>query len=111
MSKSSVRDWLKQHSGFPAAYTALGLTWNDVDVDHLLPEDIGGLDHPFNYFILVKSLNRGWNAFWTREKKAYLGKTNYNIFRLFLSWSRSAAKQQGICYTSFEAAWAAPATQ
>lgn len=76
VTTAAVRTWLKKHDTFPAAYKRLKLSLDDCDIDHILPRSVGGIDHPYNYYILPKKLNKRWSGWWTAHKLTYMGAAN-----------------------------------
>lgn len=55
-----------------AAYRALlaaqGVSTAGMDVDHIVPQSLGGADHPENYQLLPSSTNRGLGNTWNEQK-------------------------------------------
>ena len=76
MTTAAVRTWLKNHDTCPVAYKRHGLSLDDCDIDHILPTSVGGIDHPYNYYILPKKLNKRWSGWWTAHKLTYMGANN-----------------------------------
>ena len=61
-----------------------------LEVDHIVPRSIGGLDHPRNYCLVPAVLNRQWHNNWTAEKRAVLG---HAIVRSACDFAQWAARQ------------------
>ena len=57
------------------AWRALLLSdkYYDLEVDHIVPKTMGGLDHPMNYALVPAALRRQWGCGWTDHKRATLG--------------------------------------
>lgn len=55
-----------------AAYRALlaaqGVSTAGMDVDHIVPQSLGGADHPDNYQLLPSSTNRSLGNMWNEQK-------------------------------------------
>ncbi len=51
----------------------LGAKDEDLEVDHIVPKIIGGMDHPMNYALVPAALRRQWGCDWTSHKRATLG--------------------------------------
>lgn len=103
MSTAEVQAWFKTNLGsFPESYVKEGYKLDDCQIDHILPRSIGGADHPFNYFILPKEVNQRWSGWWTKEKRAYMGKDNFEKFSHFILWTRREAERCGLQYKNFQ---------
>ncbi len=102
MTTASVRTWLKKHDRFPAAYKRQGFSLEDCDIDHILPRSIGGIDHPYNYYILPKKLNKRWSGWWTAHKMTYMGTANAKAAKNFFLWVRGEGDRLQIDYNAFD---------
>ena len=45
-----------------------------IAVDHIIPQCLGGINHPYNYFLMWQPLNSSFSGWWTSEKSRYIGK-------------------------------------
>ena len=72
MSTRQVRGWLtrKENQRFIPNY----LQGTNYAVDHIISASIGGIDHPYNYFLLPRVLNNAFSGWATIEKKRLVGK-------------------------------------
>ena len=102
MTTAAVRTWLKNHDTFPAAYKQQGLSLDDCDIDHILPRSVGGIDHPYNYYILPKKLNKRWSGWWTAHKLTYMGATNARSAKDFFLWVRDEGDRLQVDYNAFD---------
>ena len=98
----TVLKWLKDHDSFLDAFRQQGLGLEDLSVDHILPSSIGGINHPYNYYILPKSLNNQWSGWWTQEKLTCMGEGNATTFKAFLLWLKEEGDRLGIDYNAFD---------
>lgn len=102
MSRGEVRSWFEVNSEcFPKSYEDQGISLGECEIDHILPRSLGGVDHPYNYYILPRDINRDWSGWWTREKRSYMGKTNYKKFQHFVLWTTSEAELRRVDYNDF----------
>ena len=51
----------------------LQITDRDVEVDHIVPQILGGAHHPLNYCLVPAWQNRQWGPYWTAQKAGALG--------------------------------------
>lgn len=102
MSCTEVRRWFETTlQTFPKSYEDEGYSWTTCQIDHILPTSLGGVDHPYNYYILPDTINRDWSGWWTRAKRSYMGMTNYKTFQHFVLWTRSEAELGQVRYNDF----------
>lgn len=71
-------------------------------VDHIMPHKLGGIDHPFNYFVVHGSVNSRWNMWISSSKKDYMGEANWGKFLYFLNWVKGRGRQLTLDYNDFE---------
>ena len=111
MTTTQVRDWLCEHEGFPASYELenLRLAKSEQDsssaachIHHILPKSVGGVDHPYNYYILPEQVNRLWSGWWSKHKRSYMGKVSYEKFQKFVLWARAEAACRRVNYNEYE---------
>jgi hypothetical protein len=76
---AAIRSFLKQAwpetmvtAGYHGAQEGSILV--EYDIDHAIPESIGGLSHVNNYVIMPSCMNRSFGKDYSREKEAYIGK-------------------------------------
>ena len=86
ISTKQVRDWLQDSGNFPESYSRHQLSLEDCEIDHILQQHLGGANHPFNYYILFKGINRLWNGWWSLNKRTYMGRASYTKFKQFIDW-------------------------
>lgn len=55
-------------NAFRSLLLASGTSLTDVDIDHIVPRSLGGADHPANYQLLDRSLNRSLQDSWGPAK-------------------------------------------
>jgi hypothetical protein len=53
--------------------TGSDFSTGDFNIDHIIPNFWGGLDHPRNYFIMCGCLNKSLGALISKEKIAHIG--------------------------------------
>ena len=102
MTTAAVRTWLMKHNTFPAACKQQKLLIDDCDIDHILPRSVGGIDHPYNYYILPKTLNKKWSGWWTAHKLTYMGAANAKSAKDFFLWVRDEGDRLQIDYNAFD---------
>ena len=82
---SQIRTWLSNNMHCMPPNVSLFT----CHIDHIIPQDMAGIDHPYNYFIMSKTANSHFKNYVTHEKIAYIGKENYSDVRNFAKWVRS----------------------
>ena len=102
MTTAAVRTWLEKNGRFPSAYARQGITLGDCDIDHVLPRSVGGVNHPYNYYILPKRLNRRWSGWWTAHKMTYMGAANVKVAKNFFLWVREEGERLRIDYNAYD---------
>jgi len=50
---------MSTHS-FRTELTEKGINLTGKDIDHIVPKNLGGIDHPLNYQVVDSSLNSSW---------------------------------------------------
>ena len=74
LSKQEARDDVKSHLfGFNIDRE----TFNAMEIDHIIPEALGGRNHPDNFFLMPRNHNVHFGGCVTEEKKAYVGRTAF----------------------------------
>lgn len=69
------------------------------DVDHVVPEKWGGINHPRNYVVMHRSMNRSFQGKLPETKWAYLGMSGLRtVARFFQEVMASKAVKGGIKY-------------
>ena len=63
-------------------------------IDHIIPNSLGGVDHPRNYFLLCGSINSSFNKWFTNEKVCYIGTKVCRSAQNFMKWSKKEAAQR-----------------
>ncbi len=101
MTTKSVRNWLEKHGGFPLGYENANLCLADCDIDHILPNSVGGQNHPYNYVLLPKRLNGSFNGWWTAQKQVYIGKKTARTAKNFFIWVREEGSRLGLDCNDF----------
>jgi hypothetical protein len=76
-ARHPVRDYYHEDTTrggytFKTAPGADGKQGRMFDIDHLLPESVGGMDHPRNYCVMHRSLNRSYGNSLAPEKAGYI---------------------------------------
>ena len=51
------------------------------DVDHILPQKWGGLDHPRNYVVMHRSMNRSFKECLPEAKFSYIERRSDTVLR------------------------------
>ena len=64
ITPAAVRAWLLREAGDLVArlVEAHGAPFPDLQVDHIVAHKWGGVDHPYNYFIMHRSANTSFNS-------------------------------------------------
>ena len=62
----------------------------EFSIDHVVPQDLGGLHHPRNYAIMVNRVNSSYNNRDWAEKIALLGQHNARLVFAFMREYRAA---------------------
>lgn len=101
MTTKSVRSWLEKNGGFPLGYQDANLCLADCDIDHILPNSVGGQNHPYNYVLLPKRLNSSFNGWWTAQKQVYIGKKTAKTAKNFFIWVREEGRRLGLDCNDF----------
>ena len=84
---SQIRTWLSNNTHC----IPHGILLDTCHIDHIIPKDIGGIDHPYNYFIMNSTANSHFRNFFNCEKLAYIGKEVSIDARNFAKWVISQA--------------------
>ena len=93
--RGSVRTYFEKNPGhFPLH--RYGLTLAEFEVDHILPDSFGGLNHPYNYFLISKQggLNQHLSHYFSHEKAALVGKATISKVKFFMRWVRAGISAQ-----------------
>jgi HNH endonuclease len=69
------------------------LKTENIDIDHVIPKSMGGLDHPRNYVVMSRSLNRSFGAD-VDEKFFTLGRTTTVAAKAFVQGHLKATAGQ-----------------
>ena len=90
LSRKHPRDVVKRYyKRAPDQVRAAGLNPDYFSVDHVVPKNIGGLDHCYNYVLMPTEINAGFGDKWTTEKKNYVGSHAVKVTTAFSQWFRS----------------------
>lgn len=87
-STRQVRHWLCEE----------GLDLQEYEIDHIVPRSVGGVDHPHNYAVVPRHLNRQWAGNWHAAKRSALGPATVQQALDFAQWS---AAQSTVPYGAF----------
>lgn len=68
MKPARARELMQRYAILPVEI------WGRFDIDHIVPKDPAGLDHPSNYFLLERALNQHFKHNVTPEKRRVIGK-------------------------------------
>ena len=68
--KKTVRDFYVAN---PAILEPTGLTIGTFSVDHVIPENLGGLNHVANFHLMPPGVNSHFRDTWTAAKIRYIG--------------------------------------
>jgi hypothetical protein len=60
----------------------------DVSIDHILPDSLGGIDHPRNYMFVSTALNASWSNGCLEHKFQILGRNT----RTFINFLKAAKR-------------------
>ena len=73
---------------------SIDLDINDAtfQVDHIIPQSMGGVDHPYNYFLLCGSINQSFRHWYTTEKEVFMGQIVCRSARKFMQYVAREAK-------------------
>mmetsp|Transcript_7935 Transcript_7935/g.20338 ORF Transcript_7935/g.20338 Transcript_7935/m.20338 type:complete len:147 (-) Transcript_7935:137-577(-) len=66
------------------------------DIDHVVPSCWGGLDHPRNYVIMHRSMNRSLRECMPEDKMAYLKKRDKGILRKVAGFVHDVLKSPAV---------------
>lgn len=99
MMRADVRTWLQRnpsHSPVPPDELC------KYEIDHIIPEHLGGHHHPRNYFLLEKSANGRFKCYFDREKEKIIGKRVFKKASAFAVECRdkAAATKSSDCTTT-----------
>lgn len=61
-------------------------------VDHVVPDVIGGQNFVFNYFLMSKEANFYFGAFFSLEKRQYIGMSVWSSATAFSTWCAQKAR-------------------
>ena len=75
-----------------------GLDLQEYEIDHIVPRSVGGVDHPHNYAMVPRHLNRQWAGNWHAAKRSALGPATVRQALDFAQWS---AAQSTVPYGAF----------
>lgn len=74
MTKEAVRRWLEAR---PQVLEDMGITEDQLrdyyQIDHIIAQKVGGMNHPYNYFVMHGTVNNLFKQFYTQDKLTYLG--------------------------------------
>jgi hypothetical protein len=77
--------WYQEH---PGELTGTGLDTKTVSVDHIVPQNIGGFSHVFNYCLIPRRVNSKFGDRFDTYKRKYIGKQAVEIALGFSRWAR-----------------------
>lgn len=87
MTTAQVRAWLKNNPDCIPPH----LNLDDCDIDHVIAHAFGGVDHPFNYVIMPKSVNRFFKEWLTPVKFVYVGHSVARTVKAMSRWVKETA--------------------
>ena len=61
-------------------------------IDHIIPDVMGGVSYPHNYFLMSKEANAYFGAFFSLEKRQYLGMATWTSATAFATWCAQKAR-------------------
>ena len=103
ITTASVRRWLissadgvKLRDRLVAAHGVASFA--DLQIDHVVAVKWGGVDHPFNYFVIPASLNASLGSDLTSEKEQLVGR---GVARVVAGFCAFARERSGAEFSSF----------
>lgn len=106
ISWGSCTGWMrfsdKSTVNFSPSLRAWELTWEKVSIDHINPKHRGGVDHPYNYCIMERSLNSSFRHWVAADKAKYIGKKAFDLSDKFARWIRDEAIKKGVDFNDFD---------
>ena len=88
MSNRQIRNWLLKNPDYVP-------TWlKDVEweVDHIVPDALGGYPWPHNYFLMPKQVNKHFRQWVDAEKARYVGADSWETATSFARWARNKTR-------------------
>jgi hypothetical protein len=67
--------------------------WEDITIDHIIAQDLGGSDWPYNYFLMTKSENSSFGEDFSQRKKEFVGKNAIARSKAFAKWRKKQDKR------------------
>jgi len=89
MSTRQVRAWLLKQEN--AHYVPKYLEGTNWAIDHIVSDSIGGISHPYNFFLLPRVLNNAFSGWATLEKRRCVG---------MAAWGKALDLQRWYCLKS-----------
>lgn len=93
ITTAAVRRWLSADDALVESLLAAHGTssFSELQIDHVVSQKWGGANHPFNYFVLPRSLNASFNSDITSEKvSVYMGKRVARCVAGFCAYTRDS---------------------
>lgn len=88
MTTKQVRSWLDKHPHRVPSF----LKHVDWAVDHIVPDNLGGVSHPYNFFLLPRTVNNAFSGWATIEKRRFVGQATWTKATDFQRWYMLKAK-------------------
>ena len=90
MSTRQVRAWLQKPEN--AHYIPKYLEGTNWAIDHIISDSIGGISHPYNFFLLPRVLNNAFSGWATLEKRRCVGTAAWRMALDLQRWYTLKAK-------------------
>eukprot|EP00808_Paulinella_micropora_P002492 g41697.t1 len=78
MTRAQVRAWVLAHRSslyFCDYFDKNGVRKVPFHIDHIIPDSLGGADHPRNYALMPEIFNQRFSSWWMPAKAQYIGHT------------------------------------
>lgn len=96
----AIRSWCKTDEA-RAWFVAAGLHPDSVQVDHVVPRNMGGVSHVYNACFLPGSKNAAFGDRLDAAKKAYVGASAVAVASAVTRW-HTAAASKGVNFATFD---------
>lgn len=97
LSTTSTREWLQRN---PAHCPVPVHSLHRFEIDHVISRQMGGHDHPYNYFLLEAGANASFRHWYSREKHKAVGDQVFASASAFARHCTSVAST-AVNYNSF----------
>lgn len=85
-----VRKWLKEN---PKKHNFDVSKIDKYHVDHIIPQELGGHDYPYNYFLMEEKANEMFNKWYHPDKLGYISREVAKEAQRFAVWCKHRAEE------------------